>query len=477
VNARALLPLLALSAALGCSPRAESARSAAPASGGSAARAPAPAPSASASARAPAGDAASEGANAVVAEALEIVARVRELPAKAAVPGERLGRDALRAEVQKMLADEAPPELVAGNTELLFALDTVHADFDLRATLALLYGSQLAGFYDPKAKRMVLAADLGEDGERLTLFHELVHALQDQHYHLDEALDWKPEQSDVQAALHSLCEGDATSAMLDVFALASGRPQLEIPPGLLKLDGLLMQAAPDLASVPGIITRSLISPYADGLAFVIHLRKQRGGWKGVDAAWRRRPLSTEHILHPEKYLAFEPVVPIAPIAAPAGYVATFLDVMGEQSLRLLFEEWAPAPRAAEAASDWGGDRLAVFARGSERVVRWHLAFDNEKAAKRALTTLARGALRPELGSAAPKAPLLRDFADAQAAAAVAGAGRVCRERPYRGAFAAVRHGRHVGVTLGPYARTGTDVRSAGACPQALLWAQELARQQ
>lgn len=417
-------------------------------------------------------------ADARIAEALALVSEVRELAVKQPVPGVRLDRASLRVEVERMLADEAPPELVAGNTDLLFALDTVPASFDLKAALAVLYGAQLAGFYDPDKKRMVLASDLGADGERLTLYHELVHALQDQHYDLANALDWRPEQSDVQAALHCLGEGDATNTMVQVFARSSGQPAQEVPPELLRMDGLLMEASPELRAVPAVITRSLIAPYADGLAFVNALRQRFGGYAGVDAAWRERPLSTEQILHPEKYLAREPVVPIADLSPPAGFAGpVYRDVMGEQSLRLLFEEWAPSRRAAEAATGWGGDRLAIFERGAQRLVLWHLAFDTDAAAERAFLTFARGALRPELPADAPpvesEGPRPREFVELEVARAQAGGGKLCQQRAQRGAVAMVRRGSHIGITLGPFERSGTSVRGAGSCPEALGWAEAL----
>jgi hypothetical protein len=438
-------------------------------------------PPAAPSAQAPLAASQAEG-DARIAEALALVSEVRQLPIKRPVPGVRLDRAAIRAEVEKMLAQEAPPELVAGNTEMLFALDTVPSGFDLKSALGTLLGSQLAGFYDPEGKRMVLAADLGEDGERLTLYHELVHALQDQHYDLADALDWKEELSDVQAALHCLGEGDATSAMVDVFARALGQPAQRVPPELLRMDSVLMQASPELASIPSVVTRSLIAPYADGLAFVNALRERFAGFSGVDQAWRERPLSTEHILHVDKYLAREPVVPIPPLQPPPGFGGPpYRDVVGEQSLRLLFEEWVPARRAAESASDWGGDRIAVFQEGERRVVFWHLAFDSDAAAERASLTLARGALRPELApSPSSPVPIVppggREFVDADVARSKFRGGTLCQERPQRGAFAIARVGRHVGVTLGPYARTGTGVRSAGTCPQSLAWAKSIARQ-
>ncbi|HEY8946529.1 MAG TPA: DUF6782 family putative metallopeptidase [Polyangiaceae bacterium] len=439
-------------------------------------RPPAPKPAMAPAAREATAPKSDPAADAVVAEALALVSRVRELPVRAEVPGVRLDRRELQSAVEEMLASEAPAELVEGNTELLFALDTVPANFDLKATLTILYGAQLAGFYDPDKKRMVLAADLGEDAEELTLYHELVHALQDQHYDLGRALDWRPDQSDALAALHCLGEGDATSSMLDVFARAKGMTAGRVPPDLLHLDALLMQASPDLKSVPGIITRSLIAPYADGLVFVNALRERFPSFTGVDRAWRDRPVSTEQILHPDKYLAREPVVPIAEIPPPPGFgAAVFRDVLGEQSLRLLFEEWMPTRRAAESASDWGGDRFAIFREGDRRVVRWHLAFDTEPAAERALIALARGALRPELPPISASGENLRPMIDLETAERAARGGTVCQERPQRGAIAMVRHGRHVGVTLGPYLRERTSVRSAGNCPDALRLAHDLAK--
>ncbi|MFZ5895913.1 MAG: hypothetical protein ACOY0T_32960 [Myxococcota bacterium] len=410
-----------------------------------------------------------------MATALALVSEVRGLPAKKRVPGVRLDRKALEAEVTRLLAEESPREAIEGNTEVLFALDAVPANFDLQATLRRLYSSELAGFYDAKLRRMVLASDLGKDMERMTLYHELVHALQDQHFDLSHAFDWKPEAADAQAAYHSLAEGDATAAMTEIFAAALGVPPQQIPPAALKLDATLLQASPNLRDVPGVISRSMIAPYADGLAFVAYLRDHQGGWPAVDGAFRRAPISTEQILHPDKYLKNEAVIALADIETPNGFSAeAFRDVMGEQGLRLLFEEWLPSSGANEAASDWGGDRLAVFSAGDQRLMRWHLVFDSEAAAKRALHAFARGAVRPELGATYDP---MRPFAERkQAQAAIRGEG-VCQPRTQRGAFAAARHGRHVGVSLGPYQRGVKGVQGTSDCPASLAAARALAKAQ
>ena len=67
-----------------------------------------------------------------------------------------------------------------------------------------------------------------------------------------------------------------------------------------------------------MLTESLSAPYTDGFAFVQE-RRHLGGWAAVDAAFRDLPVSTEQILHPEKYDAHELPIPVAvPPMALAG---------------------------------------------------------------------------------------------------------------------------------------------------------------
>lgn len=97
---------------------------------------------------------------------------------------------------------------------MLFALGVVPASFDYEE-LARVDGLAAGWFYDPKQKAMFLARDLPPAERSATLAHELVHALQDQHYDLEKRLKFREDSGDEQSAIHALAEGDATSAMLD----------------------------------------------------------------------------------------------------------------------------------------------------------------------------------------------------------------------------------------------------------------------
>ena len=63
---------------------------------------------------------------------------------------------------------------------------------------------------------------------------------------------------------------------------------------------------------PRAIRESLIFPYFQGSIWATQVYK-RGGWSMVSDAFKRLPLSTEQILHPEKYFKYErPVKVVLP---------------------------------------------------------------------------------------------------------------------------------------------------------------------
>jgi len=131
------------------------------------------------------------------------------------------------------------------------------------------------------------------------------------------------------------------------------------------------------------------------------------------------------------------------------------DVEGEQSLRLLFEEWLPRAEAAQAASDWGGDRLALYVDGGSAAFAWQIRFDSSAAALRgykAVQAWVRG--KPVT---VPKARA------------------VCEERADRGPLAASLKGSDVVVVGGPAERHPSGGKSAASCADARTWLAALVR--
>lgn len=466
---RAALASVALSfATLACGPRPE-----APLVPRQRAAEPAPAPVADEGAEARTeADTNEAEAKAIVNRALAVVARLRELPARGEVSGRVIGRDEMIERVKNEIRSDVPADVMEASGEMLFALGTVDEKFDYEASVLALMQSQLLGFYDPKLKTMFIGGDLAASLEDATLYHELVHALQDQHYDLGALLEYGPDRTDLLSALHALAEGDATSAMMDAVFSPKGMRAIDVPESVLNLQAALGQAFSNVQGVPPILTRSLLSPYFDGLTFTHYLRR-RGGWAEVDRAWKSPPQTTEQVLHPEKFVSREPAesVSIPEPEPPFSGEPWYRDVLGEQSVRLVFEEWMPASAAAQSAADWAGDRVAVFRAGERRALVWRLRYDTGPAAERALSAFARGVLRSEHLSAQQAA----DTVTAEQAARAVRPGQLCRERHTRGPFAVARRGRDVVVIAGPYLRNSAGIRADGDCVSALKWAQKVLR--
>ncbi|HEX3595804.1 MAG TPA: DUF6782 family putative metallopeptidase, partial [Polyangiaceae bacterium] len=328
----------------------------------------------------------------IIADALREAARIRELPATAPVRGVALSRPEMAAHVKSTIEREVPSAAVSDEGEMLVALGVAPPGFDYMDATVALMSAELAGYYEPTEKTMYLASDLGRAERSATLAHELIHALQDQHYDLGKLLEYRQDQSDAQSALHALAEGDATSAMLDEMLAPKGAKATDLSDELL---GVQVRAAAQFSArsddVPEILRRSMIAPYVDGILFV-HWLRRRGGWAEVDKAWSSPPQSTEQLLHPDKYLAREaPVVVPVPLAPAGTWAASeYTDVMGEQSVRLLLEEWLPRVPAEGAAAGWGGDRIVMYRSGPRVALGWHLRYDTSASARAVSGGLLRG---------------------------------------------------------------------------------------
>lgn len=408
-----------------------------------------------------------------VARTLTRVSKIRGLVAKREVPAVVLERGALVASVKDKAQRELPPATIERDGLVLQLLGVAPLGFDyLGATMDLLE-EQLEGFYEPKNGTMYLAGDLEGDAAKATLAHELVHALQDQTYDLRPHSQHQPGAGDRQLAAACLAEGDATSLMIDYLMVdrpdePGQRTALDLPEAMV--EGILhagADASSKAKSVPQVLRRSLVSPYAEGIAFVHALRRE-GGWARVDDAWKRKPDTTEQILHPEKWAKNErPLEVPAPSAATlgAGFTKADEDTYGELGLLLLVGEWAGPRRARTLVAGWGGDRSATYTADGGEVLAHaiHVALDASEGAGKA-TSLVND-LRPALEKAGgPGAKVVRD------------AEGVCVERAELGPLVLRRRGAHVVLTAGPARRgRGGESRwkSEADCPKASAWASEI----
>jgi hypothetical protein len=115
-----------------------------------------------------------------------------------------------------------------------------------------------------------------------------------------------------------------------------------------------------------------------------------GDFSTLDASFRAPPLSTEQILHPEKYLSARPDWPVrldldARATALDGAVGVTeggpgvvdTNTLGEAGIRWLLETMPSTPRAtvARAAEGWDGDRYRVWREDAAVFGAWTTTWD------------------------------------------------------------------------------------------------------
>lgn len=143
---------------------------------------------------------------------LNEVANLRGLKKKAEVPCiQTQSTEELKEILSETIDKRLPREQVELEGEILKLLGIIPKDYNYRERIISQYASRLSAFYSPEFKRFVLARNLGAE-KKTILAHELTHALQDQHYDLNE-LTAVSVPSDTVMARTSIFEGDANLTM------------------------------------------------------------------------------------------------------------------------------------------------------------------------------------------------------------------------------------------------------------------------
>jgi hypothetical protein len=290
------------------------------------------------------------------------VAELRELELQQDVEVDFVDGAQLSDRLESLLAEDTDRGNLEAERRLLSSLGAIPAGLDLAEVQRELLDAQVAGYYHPESGELVVR--LPDDGriraiDRVTLAHELQHAVADQALGLPD-LDDEPYVSDADALLGAvaLIEGDATLLMQQwMLEHLSLTDQLA---GML--GGDLAAAQASLDAVPHHLQRELLYPYTAGLDYVCGLYLD-GGWEAVDAAYEQPPTTSHEVLFPTSH-PVDPGVPAELTAPPSG--SELLDTtFGAAPLLWLFEAPGGEPgRALDAPVDragaWAGGRVTVW---------------------------------------------------------------------------------------------------------------------
>lgn len=297
------------------------------------------------------------------------VSDIRGLQANQSVARALLTQDDLQHKVETEFFKDYTADDAEEDVLVLSKLGLLPEGFDILGLYKNLYAEQIAGYYDSETKEMYVVQGEGFTGiERMTYAHEYTHTLQDQAYDLEEGLkineDYCENETEYCSAVTALVEGDAVFTEQEwLLKHGSEQDQQEIQ------DFYLSYSSPVFDSAPMYLQKDFLFPYLYGLEFVYSLNDQ-GGYALVDQAFQNPPVTTEQILHPDKYPVEKPVevsLPDIQSVLPETWKMIDENELGEWYSYLVLahgreKKYAlPEITARAAAAGWGGDQYALFA--------------------------------------------------------------------------------------------------------------------
>ena len=309
-------------------------------------------------------------------------------------------REEIRAYVIKQMNEEKNVTERYADARTAEAFGLIPKNFDLDAFMVNVLTEQIEGLYDPKGQEFYIADWSAPDEQRMVMAHELTHALEDQHFHIEAWSRAARPNEDAELARDAVLEGSAMAAMVDYLMQGTGRSLKDLPefdPSML-FDQLDMQNTPALKSAPTFLKDALIFPYISGLNFSAAVLKN-SGWPALAGVFENPPVSTQEILHPQLYKSrrADKAGVVLFGKTPSSVSLPSLDKMlgkdwakldenllGEFGWKEVLKQFLDDARAKSLAAAWDGDRYATYEQKETKklilVTRLHV--DSEENAAR-----------------------------------------------------------------------------------------------
>ena len=296
-----------------------------------------------------------------IKDILGFVEEWRELSVPQEIPIVFLTRDQFSSQWQDEAFDVEILEAVKKQQEFYIVMGLLEPDVDL---VQAAYDSRtdiILGYYTPDEKIMYVIAESVNmfAQEEMTFAHEYVHALQDAHFDLSTIYNHN-RSGDALLAARSLPEGDAR-LVEDLFAMQNiTSDQLEYT-----VYRYLFEDHPELEGVSPALGVFTYFPYTAGEYFAIYLFIEGGfTWDLVNKAYSNPPVSSEQVMHPEKYLAGDmPIdIPMPDLTHILGsdWYELDRDVLGEAGFLVWLYDQIEDERIVTSVDGWGGDSYSLW---------------------------------------------------------------------------------------------------------------------
>lgn len=253
--------------------------------------------------------------------------------------------------------DEETRRFFALQVRELRALGLLGGDPDLAAEMSELVDQGTLAFYDPSTRRITVRGQELTVGLRVTIVHELTHALQDQAFGTGDR-DIRSDGEDF--ALRALLEGDAMrieQAYIDSLT-DDERAELEAEEAAARTS-----ASPLSTLSAKAILAFFEAPYSFGSAFVRFLDGDDGD-DAIDAALDDPPTSEADIIDPLTFRGDDGPEDVDAPEVPRGAkeVRELSDEVGAVAWYLMLATHLDQARATAAVVGWDGDRRVAYDR-------------------------------------------------------------------------------------------------------------------
>src|SRR5580765_7152202 len=227
------------------------------------------------------------------------------MPMRRPVPCDFISKEKIKAFLNKRIKDVAKPEDLRAEELTLKKFGLVPQDFDLAKSTVDLLTEQAAAFYDYDKKKLFVTDSTPSENQEPVLAHEIAHAIADQNYNLAKFIRQGRKSDDGATARMAVMEGQATWLMSELLARKMGQSLKGSPALLAAMSSVTENGAaqyPVFDSAPLYLRLTLVFPYTKGMLFQ-HAVFEKDGQYGFAAVFLKPPVSTQQIIHPEKYFA------------------------------------------------------------------------------------------------------------------------------------------------------------------------------
>ncbi|MFO0983984.1 MAG: hypothetical protein U1E76_20070 [Planctomycetota bacterium] len=340
----------------------------------------------------------------MVSSIAERIAEIRGRPFKHPVDAGIRTREQLTEFMKRQFEKDLPPAEARKFELRLRHLGLWPADLPVAETMVSFLTLQVGGFYDPETKKLYCITSKLGTLQQIVMAHEIHHALQDQYTDLQKFYDDVKQDEDRLAARQAVVEGDAQF----MSTLYMAQNALEIAGSLSSNDPravgkLVMEQLLSLGAAPPVLSEIMTFPYLQG-AELVGAVKNKLGFDGVNGLFVSPPVSTEQVLHPDKYLSGgDPPVELVPPDVSSvlpGYELVDRNTAGELMVSIWGKLTGQDPvRALRGSRGWGGDVYELWSRGRSdaTLLVWWSTWDTERDAVE-FVDLARKCLRLRRGA-------------------------------------------------------------------------------